>query len=428
MLRPLLAGEAPVALVHWDGTTEIATGRGDRGPWQQNDSRYDYVDDGTVAFDAAGNLYVAWVDQKRKDIFFQKISPPGDRNKGTATNVSRSPATFSWLPRIATSPGHPGRVYLLWQEIIFSGGSHGGDILFARSDDGGASFTSPLNLSKSRGGDGKGRLDRETWSNGSLDLAVGGDGTILAAWTEYQGALWVARSPDGGASFSKPRKMSGNDALPARGPALAAGPGRTVYLAWTVGEDRAADIRVAQSGDGGASFGPPRLVGAGPGHADAPSLAVDGSGALHLVYAESLPGGDGRYEIRYARSPGGADKFGAVRTISTPAADGTDGAGYPSIATDGQTGLYVIWEILPAGGNRSVSLGIAYSGDSGQHFSRPARVLGSSDPLGGINGSNQGLLGKKLAVDRAGRVAVINSTLLHDERSRVWLMRGHLAR
>jgi hypothetical protein len=413
------AGEDAPPGLHWDGVTGIALGPGEKGPWQQNESRYDYVDDATVAFDAGGGLYVAWVDQKRKDVFFQAVSMADGRHKGAPVNVSRSPATFSWLPRIATSPKDPSRIYLLWQEIIFSGGSHGGDILFASSSDGGASFSAPLNLSHSPGGDGKGRLNRDTWSNGSLDLAVGDDGTLLAAWTEYQGTLWFARSTDGGASFSVPRKVAGDNVLPARAPALAAGPGRIVYLAWTVGEDQAADIRVAQSGDGGASFGPPQLVGAGPGHADAPSLAVDGRGAVHLVYSESASGPGGRSEVRYARSPGDAGKFGAARAIS-----GIDGAGYPSIATDGRNGLYVIWEIFPAAAGRPQSLGITWSSDAGRHFAPPARVPGSGDPSGGSNGSHQGLLGKKLAVDRSARLAIANSSLVPGERSRVWLMRG----
>ena len=63
-------------------------------------------------------------------------------------------------------------------------------------------------------------------------------------------------------------------ATTARGPSLAVGAAGTVYLAWTVGEDRAADIRVATSRDHGRTFGPPRIVGQSDGHADAPKLAV----------------------------------------------------------------------------------------------------------------------------------------------------------
>lgn len=415
--------------VRWDGVTEVAAGRGEKGPWQQNTSRYDYVDDPTVAIDAAGAIALAWVDQKSKDVFFQKFSKNGAR-QGATVNVSRTPATFSWLPRIVTMPDDPKKIYLLWQEIIFSGGSHGGDILFARSEDGGASFSAPVNLSNSPGGDGKGRIYRNTWSNGSLDLAIGANGALYAAWTEYDGMLWFARSTDGGNTFSRPQKLAGDAQHPARGPSLAIGPNQAVYLAWTVGEDPAADIRVAQSGDGGATFGPPHIVGAGTGYADAPKLAVDTGGALHLVYAESSAGPFGRYHIhiRYAQSTAGAGKFDAPRAISVSTPDAMAGAGYPALSVDAQGRLCVIWEVFPDSAPGPQGLAITFSRDGGHSFTPPMLVPGSSNPAAGTNGSHQGLLMKKLAVNRAGRIAIVNSSLKLNDRSRVWLMRGHLVR
>jgi hypothetical protein len=413
---------SPVA---WAGITEIAEGRGDKGPWRQNDSRYDYVDDATVTVDSAGGIKVAWVDQEKKDVFYQPVSSEGIA-QGPAVNVSRNPQTFSWLPRVVVAPGDLAKVSLLWQEIIFSGGSHGGDILFARSLDGGVSFSAPVNLSNSRGGDGKGRLDRDTWSNGSLDLAIAPDGALLAAWTEYDGMLWLARSLDGGASFSRPVQVAGDGKRPARAPSLATGPGQRVYLAWTVGEDPGADIRVAQSDDGGLTFGRPYLVGAGPGHADAPRLAAGRTGMLHLVYAESEEGPSGRYHVRYAQSVGGAGKFGIPQLISQPQRHGGNGAAYPAVAVDGRGMLYVAWELFQGSSNRPQGLEFTVSRDNGRSFSPPQLVPGSQDVEGATNGSHQGLLGKKLAVDDEGRIAVVNSSMKPGERSRVWLMRGRI--
>lgn len=407
LLLPLGAGA-----LAWQDAIELAAGRGERGPWRQNDSHYDYVDDGTAAFLPGGGLALAWADQKGKDVWLRTL--PADGRLGAPVNVSRSPATFSWLPPIAVDRGG-GHLYLLWQEIIFSGGSHGGDILFARSRDGCRTFSPPLNLSRSRGGDGKGRLGRDVWSNGSLDIAVGGDGAVIAAWTEYQGSLWLTRSRDGGASFEAPRRIAGDDTHPARAPALAAGAGAAVYLAWTVGEDPAARIRVARSGDGGASFAAPLLAGASDGRADAPSLAVDGAGRVHLAFGLHRAG---RFEVRYTAAAAGGG-FAAPRTLSAP--DG--GAAYPSLASDGREGVFVIWENLDPVG-RSRSLGLAISHNGGRHFSAPAVVPGSAAPAGGSNGSQQGLLGRKLAVDGAGRIAVVNSSLLPGRRSQVSLIRA----
>jgi len=382
-----------------------------------NESRFDYVDDPSVALDDDGNAAVVWVDQAAKDVFFRRFGRNGEPH-GEAVNVSRTPAVFSWLPRVAHAPRDARRVYVLWQEIIFSGGSHGGDILFAGSHDGGRTFSPPINLSNSRAGDGKGRVTREVWHNGSLDLAVGADGAIYTAWTEYEGALWFSRSDDGGKTFSEAKRVAGGRREPpARAPSLAPGSERTVYLAWTVGEDASADIRVARSDDAGGRFRLPLIVGASRGYSDAPKLAVDSRGTLHLAYAESVGGPFEERHVRYARSNNGGRTFEAARALSK------GGASYPSLAVDAKGRVYVLWELMPAPRGYPRGLAMTVSNDRGDSFIAPQPVAGSSDPEGGWNGSNQGMLMRKLAVNASGAVAIVNSSLKPGEASRVWMLR-----
>lgn len=392
-----------LAALIWHGSIDIATGRAELGPWQMNQSRWDYVDDATVAIDERGGIAVAWADQGRKDVFFRRFSAEG-KPLGEPLNVSRSPDVFSWLPRVAIDKD---RVLVLWQEIIFSGGSHGGDVLFARSDDGGRTFSDPVNLSNSRAGDGKGRINKDVWHNGSLDLALGG-GAIYAAWTEYEGALWLRRSMDGGKTFSDLVRIP--DAKPARGPALAVSD-KTVYLAWTVGDDDAADIRVAKSLDAGTSFDAPVIVERSKGYSDAPKLAVDARGTLHLVYAES-----GR--IRYSRSADGGRRFERPRDISER------GAGFPALSLDRRGNLFVLWERFAGHPQIPRGLALAVSGDAGKTFTPPVLVPESAGA--GRNGSLQGMLMRKLAVNGDGAFAIVNSSLKEAQGSRVWLVRGRL--
>lgn len=196
-------GQAAPPKVTWDKKIEVASGGAFRGPWRMNESEFDYVDDPTVAISRNGVVGVAWADQARKDIFFQIYEPGGNPRFSEPVNVSRSPQIFSWLPRIVIASGDASVVHILWQEIVFSGGSHGGEIYFARSTDGGRTFSDPLNLSNTPAGDGKGRLTRDLWHNGSLDLVMGPEGNLYAAWTEYEGSLWFSRSTDGGALRSE---------------------------------------------------------------------------------------------------------------------------------------------------------------------------------------------------------------------------------
>lgn len=416
-------GSAHSADPVWNRPIEVAMGPAYQGPWQQNDSQFHYVDDPTVA---AGNglVAVAWADQTRRDVFFQLYNREGATLLDAPVNVSRDAQVFSWLPRVALAAGDPSVVYVVWQEIIFSGGSHGGDTFFARSTNGGKSFDIPVNLSVSIAGDGKGRVSPDRWDNGSLDVVVGPAGEIHVAWTEYEGALWYRRSGDRGRTFTERIRIAGDRAAPARAPSLAAGAGGDVHLSWTVREGAAPGLRVATSSDGGDTFGAPAVVGDPGVPADAPRLAVDGEGTVHLVYAETPLGSLEGSRVLYTRRPAGARAFEAPRPISDTNGDGS--AGYPSLALDDEGGVYVVWERIPVIMDRPLGLGFAHSPDAGRTFSSPSVVPGTGDVWLGFNGSLQGALMRKLAVTEDRTIAVVNSSFREGTVSRVRLILGEL--
>ena len=389
-----------------------------------NDSDWRFVDDPTVALADDGTAGVVWTNHVAQDLFFQAYGPDGEKALKQPVNVSRNPDTFSWLPRMAIPHGAADTVYVLWQEIIFSGGTHGGEALFARSVDGGRSFSVPINLSRSEAGNGKGRLTEQLWHNGSLDLAVGPGGTVYVAWTAYEGRLWLRRSTDSGVSFSDPVHVAGTDDTPARGPSLAVDSAGTVHLAWAVGEDPAADVRYTRSADEWSAFAPPRAVAPSRGHSDAPSLAVGPAGTVHLAYGESPGGPFRRYHVRYTPAPAGADSFRAATAISNQAAAPYEQAHFPTLRAPTRDTLHVLWELYPDAGERPRALAYTVSPDGGDTFEAPSVVPGSADSEHGFNGSQQGLLMEKLAVNGAGDLAVVNSTFDRGEASRVWLYRG----
>jgi hypothetical protein len=422
-------GAAPGALladpaeVTWGEAVAVASGGGYRGPWRMNESEYRFVDDPTVAMDEDGVVAVAWADQARQDVFLQIFEPDGTERFAEPVNVSRSPGIFSWLPRMLITGGEGREVAVLWQDIVFSGGSHGGEIFFARSTDGGATFDEPRNLSNTVAGAGKGRFTRDHWHNGSLDLAIGPDGTLYAAWTEYEGALWLARSTDGGASFSAPLHLAGDDARPTRAPSLAVDGEGNVHLAWIGGEAPAADIHLTHSLDGGQTFAEPRVAIASGGHTDAPKIAVDGEGRLHLTYGKSPGGLFDRYHVRYTRSHDGGQTFEAPSDISGPHAEQFASAAFPSLGVDDAGRVHIVWELFPRD-FRPHGLGMASSSDGGETFAAPSIVPGSDDPALGRGGGRQGLLMSKLAVNRAGSLALVHSTFAENEASHIWLVRG----
>jgi hypothetical protein len=382
-----------------------------------NESDFDYVDDATVALADSGALGVAWADNSQKDVFFQMYGADGSPKLKAPTNVSQSPQIFSWLPRLVISGD---QVFALWQEIVFSGGSHGGDVFFSRSADAGASFSDPLNLSRSIGGDGKGRLTEQHWDNGSLELIRDAAGTLLAAWTEYDGALWFSRSSDEGHSFTAPLRIGGSDQIPARGPSLARAQGGELYVVWASGEGGTGALLLATSRDAGQTFDAPRSIVDSKGQVDAPKLVVDARSVLHLVYEERL-NDETPPRVRYTRSSNAARSIEPPRTISAPA-----GASFPSLSLAASGHVAVAW-LLPASASAPArGIELTLSRDGGERFSRPELVPGTGEPALGVNGSRQGKLMRFLAANAAGALAVASSSFREGQSSRIRVARGQV--
>lgn len=108
-------------------------------------------------------------------------------------------------------------------------------------------------------------------------LAVSSDGTVHAAWftqgRSRQG-LFLARSTDGGATFSTPQPMGNAAQQPGR-PALFA-QGREVWLVWKEFDGQRLFIKERRSADAGQTWSSERLLASTANSADHPLLIGDG--------------------------------------------------------------------------------------------------------------------------------------------------------
>ena len=154
---------------------------------------------------------------------------------------------------------------------------------------------------------------------------------------------------------------------------------------------------------------------------------MDSKGTIHVVYAESPAGPFGRYHIRYTRLNDAERASQEPMAISGPQTVQFESVSFPALSLDGEDNIYVIWELFPRRGHYSQGLGFTYSSDGGRTFASPSTIPGSVDQALGVNGSQQGLLMRKLAVNRVGAVAVVNSTFKKNQTSRIRLFRGHAA-
>jgi hypothetical protein len=123
---------------------------------------------------------------------------------------------------------------------------------------------------------------------------------------------WIARSTDGGRTFSPRVRVDVDEACPCCRTALASDKNGALYMAWRhVHPGNIRDVVVAKSLDRGATWGELVRVHAddwkfdGCPHAG-PSIAVDSAGVIHIAW---WTGKDGSAGVYYAKSRDGAKSF-----------------------------------------------------------------------------------------------------------------------
>ncbi len=167
----------------------------------------DFGSDPGVAFDTRGNVYYSYIV-----VFFNRsfasiqgtevaVAKSSDGGKSwprvTFFNFNSGSGKFNDKPMIAvdTNPNSPFRdsVYVGWDTVTSGKSSANDALLLARSTDGGTSFSNPVALNNLTGG------PRQVIG---ADPFVGPNGEVYVAWHDVQhNLLMVNRSFDGGATF-----------------------------------------------------------------------------------------------------------------------------------------------------------------------------------------------------------------------------------
>ena len=264
------------------------------------------------------------------------------------------------------------------------------DILTARSSDGGATWSAPTALNTNAATDGDddsgppalGTDGSGVWiaawpSLSDLGGTIGTDRDIL-----------FARSTDGGATWSDPSAIDVNalfDSGEDDRVALAYGDGDGVFVAlWqsengTFGSDF--DIKMSRSTDGGQTWSAAVFLNTNPGgelaNDTGPTLASDGLGSWVAVWEsdESLVGGEG--DLFVARSSDGAASWTSTRILNTNALFDLGSDERPRITTDGLGTWLLVWDSDDdLGGTIGADRDVLFSRstDNGARWTAPAAL------------------------------------------------------
>ena len=175
--------------------------------------------------------------------------------------------------------------------------------------------------------------------------AADSDGNTYIVWQEAASAgdydVYVAKSSDGGESFSEPVALASSSSNETN-PVLAVHPAGVVFAAWQEDGSVDQDVQVAISSDGDTWV--EGLLPSQPGNQANPSIAADMDGNVYVVWEDDRYAAPGPF--------GSSDILGAVSSdglnwtpLEIAIADGDQTS--PTIAVDadsGQTRVYVAWE------------------------------------------------------------------------------------
>ena len=291
----------------------------------------------TFAADPSGGAYLIWTasEGEETNIFVQRVE--GTKPVGEAVRVNRTPgdaATHAQAPPLgAVAPD--GTLYVAWikQTDVEGRRFPASTLRVARSVDGGRTFSEPVQVHEDVGFPS---------SHTFHDLAVGPDGALYVSWLD-------ARASD----RARLAAQEGSEGEHRHG----SGPGT--------------QLRVARSTDGGRSFEPSVLVAEGTCPCCRTSIDVGPDGAVYVVWRHVF--GENTRDIALARSADDGQTFSDPARVHADGweLDGCPHAG-PSVTADGDGGVHVIWY---TGAKEGRGVQYAASADGGRTFGARKTLL-----------------------------------------------------
>lgn len=309
-----------------------------------------------VATDSNGTIYIAWEDDTatNSNILFSR-STDGGATFSTPMNISNA-AGYSFNPRIAISGA--GEVNIAWQ--LQSPNST--DIMFSRSTNAGVGFSAPIDLSNP---------SSESIDSESPQVASDTAGNIYVVWENdsLQLGIFLSRSTNGGATFSAPNVISTN-ASGSYSPQIAVGSSGNLGVAWEDDVQGASDISFSYSSDHGATFSIPQSLSLHAGNSMNAQIAIDLNGNIDVVWENNSPG---TFDVFFSRSTDNGASFSAPKDVS----NGSGNAADSQIALDAKGNINVVWDDNTPP-NYNPDIYFARSSDGGATFSSPLDVSNDS--------------------------------------------------
>jgi hypothetical protein len=234
----------------------------------------------------------------------------------------------AFSPRIALDSGEG--LHVVWGDTL----EPGGKVVYVRSTDQGATFAEPHIIS----GASSTAFEPE--------IAVDSQDGVNIVWQDEASgvsAVMFARSTDGGANFSAPRRVSSGEGRASEAQ-IAADASGGLNVVWVDESSGSSQAYYSRSTDHGETFSEPINASNMPGgNIHKPVVAVFND-IVYLAYQDGDLFGedDGDRQVFLATSADGGQTFAASRQVSR--ADGQCGRAHsPAMVVDSRGMLHIVW-------------------------------------------------------------------------------------
>ncbi|MEX1246693.1 MAG: sialidase family protein [Thermoanaerobaculia bacterium] len=289
------------------------------GPMVDIHDQPDFADKGSIQSDGNGTIYESYVNYGPSAPYNMKIIATRSVDGGVTWGPSRVVVNGlnPFAPAIASRPN--GTAHIVWWQAV-SASRPGGNIMVSTTTDRGLTWGAPVRVNPVRDSavyfsEPNPKRLPYPWP------ATNSGGTLFVAWGDKAKGEYnidVARSDDGGATWSAPVQVNDTDTGDQWMAVLAVDANDVLHAAWF--DERTGNINLyyANSTDGGRTWSRNLRVTDQETPAGAHSLgeylglAADRNGAAHLVWTDGRDGGSAIYFARTAGSAP-ADRAAPIR-------------------------------------------------------------------------------------------------------------------
>lgn len=292
------------------------------GPMVDIHDRPDRADKGSIHSDGNGTIYESYVNPGPDAPFNMKIIATRSLDGGLTWGPSRVVVTGlnPFAPAVATHPN--GTVHIVWWAPL-SASRPGGNIIASTSTDRGATWSAPVRVNPEAGsaffygGIYPNRIPYP-WP------ATNSSGSLFVAWADKGKGdynIVVAHSDDGGSTWSTPVQVNDTDMGDQWTAVLAVDADDMLHAAWFDSRSGNINLYYAFSTDGGTTWSPNLRITNAETPSNVFSLgeyiglAADRNGVAYLLWTDGRDGGSAIYFARTAGLPQGpVDRFPPVLT------------------------------------------------------------------------------------------------------------------